>query len=80
MNFLLDDHSLKTKLGLWLRGVGNLFNTCLKGSGETVCRAPRVPYHKHLAWRNPLAWNFAQLSWSQKTCLDSLSRGLPNRP
>ena len=80
MNFLLDDHSIKTKLGLWLRGFGNLFNTCLRASGETVCRAPGAPYHKHLAWRNPLAWNFAQLSWSQKTCLSTLRQGLSNRP
>ena len=80
MNFLFDDHSIKTKLGMWLRGFGNLFNTCLKASGETVCRAPRAPYHKHLAWRNPLAWNFAQLSWGQKTCLSTLRQGLSNRP
>ena len=79
MNFLLDDCSIETKLGLWLGAFGNLFNTCLKASGA-VCRAPRAPYHKHLAWRNPLAWNFAQLSWSQKTCLNTLSRGLSNRP
>ena len=80
MNFLFDDHSIKTKLGLWLRGFGNLSNTRLKASGETVCRAPRAHYHKHLAWRNPTAWNFAQLSWGQKTYLSTLRQGLSNRP
>ena len=89
MEFAVGWDSIKTKLGLWLRGIGNLVNTCLKASGEKVCRAPRALDHKPISrgeifsfikQKALLAWNFAQLNWSQKTCLDTLTQGLSNRP